>query len=86
VIEWKQTLTGTHARPFFLSNLLRAIEYIKNADANLEQSGSVLKGMRLLCAEDNGLNAEILNTILEMEDASCTSYLNGQLLWMPLRL
>ena len=71
---------GIIPRPFFLSNLLRAIEHIKNADTNQEQSGSVLKGMRFLCAEDNDLNAEILNAILEMEDASCTIYANGQLL------
>ena len=71
---------GIIPRPFFLSNLLRAIEHIKNADTNQEQSGSVLKGMRFLCAEDNDLNAEILNAILEMEDASCTIYPNGQLL------
>lgn len=35
-------------------------------------SSSVLSGMRFLCAEDNALNAEILEVILEMYGASCT--------------
>lgn len=40
----------------------------------LHQEGekvSVLKGMKFLCAEDNELNAEILEAILEMYQASC---------------
>ena len=43
-----------------------------------EESGSVLQGKRFLCAEDNSLNAEILDAILEMNDASCTIYPNGK--------
>ena len=39
-----------------------------------------LSGMRLLCAEDNELNTEILETILQMKGASCTVYPNGALL------
>lgn len=39
-----------------------------------------LSGMRFLCAEDNELNAEILNAMLELEGAECTVYENGKLL------
>ncbi len=39
---------------------------------------SALAGRRFLCAEDNELNAEILQAMLGMHDASCTIYPNGQ--------
>lgn len=32
---------------------------------------SILHGMKILCAEDNALNAEILKTLLELEGAEC---------------
>ncbi len=38
----------------------------------------VLKGMRFLCAEDNALNAEILEELLAIEGASCTIYSDGR--------
>ena len=37
----------------------------------------ILKGMRFLCAEDNALNAEILQAMLEMQGASCTVCRDG---------
>ena len=37
-----------------------------------------LAGMRFLCAEDNQLNAEILQELLTMYGASCTIYPNGE--------
>lgn len=40
-------------------------------------SGSALKGMRFLCAEDNALNAEILEALLEMSGADCTICSDG---------
>ena len=39
--------------------------------------GDFLKGKCFLCAEDNLLNAEILESILQMYGASCTIYHNG---------
>ncbi len=39
---------------------------------------SPLCGMRFLCAEDNALNAEILEMLLEAKGASCTICSNGQ--------
>lgn len=38
----------------------------------------VMKGMHFLCAEDNELNAEILEALLESEGATCTICENGQ--------
>ena len=37
-----------------------------------------LAGMKLLCAEDNALNAEILKSILELWHVSCDIYPNGK--------
>lgn len=39
---------------------------------------SVLKGMKFLCVEDNELNAEILEAILEMYQASCKICPDGE--------
>ena len=39
---------------------------------------SLLSGMKFLCAEDNAINAEILEMLLETKGASCTICSNGQ--------
>ena len=39
---------------------------------------SPLSGMKFLCAEDNAINAEILELLLESKGASCTVCSNGQ--------
>ena len=39
---------------------------------------SPLSGMKFLCAEDNAINAEILEMLLEAKGASCTICSNGQ--------
>ena len=39
---------------------------------------SPLSGMKFLCAEDNAINAEILELLLETKGASCTICSNGQ--------
>ena len=43
-----------------------------------EQDGTILQGMRFLCAEDNELNAEILTELLKIEGAECTICENGE--------
>ena len=43
-----------------------------------EENASPLSGMKFLCAEDNALNAEILQMLLETKGASCTICPNGQ--------
>ena len=73
----QETLTqcgtdGLIPRPFFLSNLEVAIGRVHSNAAPETEGMSVLSGMRFLCAEDNALNADILEAILEMYGASCT--------------
>ena len=43
-----------------------------------EETASPLSGMKFLCAEDNAINAEILEMLLEAKGASCTICSNGQ--------
>lgn len=43
-----------------------------------EEKGTFLQGKCFLCAEDNLLNAEILESILQMYGASCRIYHNGK--------
>lgn len=69
-------INGMIPLPFFLSNLCLAIERSRST-ASESKTGSILNGLRFLCAEDNELNAEILKAMLEMHGASCTIYPNG---------
>ena len=43
-----------------------------------KETVSPLSGMKFLCAEDNAINAEILEMLLEANGASCTICSNGQ--------
>ena len=43
-----------------------------------EETTSPLSGMKFLCAEDNDINAEILQMLLKTKGASCTICPNGQ--------
>mgnify|MGYP002672147041 FL=1 len=43
-----------------------------------EEAASPLSGVKFLCAEDNAINAEILEMLLEANGASCTICSNGQ--------
>lgn len=43
-----------------------------------KETASPLSGMKFLCAEDNAINAEILEMLLETKGASCTICPNGQ--------
>ena len=43
-----------------------------------EENASPLSGMKFLCAEDNAINAEILELLLETKGARCTICSNGQ--------
>ena len=52
-------------------------EPAKREETGDAPEGSVLKGMRFLCAEDNAINAEILQAVLELQGASCTICQNG---------
>ena len=78
--EWilESGVDGIIARPFFLSNLETAITRTITDSVSDSENGSVLKGMHFLCAEDNELNAEILQELLRMYDAECTIYPDGE--------
>ncbi len=69
---------GLIARPFFFDNLLAAIDGAKKKSLPEETAHSSLSGKRFLCAEDNELNAEILEALLTMNGASCKIYQNGE--------
>ena len=70
---------GVLVRPFFLSDLARLLKQTQGENAPDEsESTSILKGMRFLCAEDNAMNAEILEAVLDMKGAGCVIYPNGQ--------
>ena len=71
-------IDGLVTRPFFLSNLVRAVNLVQGKIAFSGTEGSILKGMKFLCAEDNDLNAEILNALLKVNGASCTIYPDGE--------
>ena len=43
-----------------------------------EENASPLSGVKFLCAEDNAINAEILELLLESKGAHCKIYPNGQ--------
>lgn len=66
---------GFIARPFFVTDLNIAISRVRSRAGY--QEFSALKGMNFLCAEDNALNAEILEALLAMNGASCKIYSNG---------
>ena len=42
-----------------------------------QEEDAVLVGMKFLCAEDNDINAEILQAMLELQGASCTRFRDG---------
>ena len=73
------------AKPFFVSNFRRAVSQLKDSDKvenivaeEKEKEGISIAGMRILAAEDNEINAEILVDLLEMEDVSCDIAENGK--------
>lgn len=68
---------GILTRPVFLSTIAQAIDRARHEAAE-EESSSILTGMRFLCAEDNALNAEILQALLDMNGAACVIYPDGQ--------
>lgn len=71
-------------KPFFMSSFRRAIEHIHGSKAESEAavSGSEeevsLKGLQILAAEDNEINAEILEELLADEGIECEIAHNGR--------
>ena len=69
---------GFVCRPVFFSSLTAAILGARSDSRAVPSSGSALSGRRFLCAEDNELNAEILEAILKENGANCVMYPNGR--------
>ena len=69
-------------KPFFLSRLQRAAAQLLEPEPGPqeapEQEEASLEGLRILAAEDNEINAEILVELLEMEGAACQVVPNGR--------
>ena len=67
-------------KPFFLSSFQRAVgQIIGDAPAEEPQEEAFsLEGLRVLAAEDNELNAEILMELLDTEGVICEVVPNGQ--------
>lgn len=72
--------SGVLVHPFFLSTLKQAIEGISGV-SNVEAADhdKVLEGKHFLAAEDNLMNASILEELLDMEGATVEIVENGQL-------
>lgn len=70
------------SKPFFVSNFRRAVMQISSdgvsAEIEPEQKGISLNGLKILAAEDNEINAEILVELLEIEGVECEIACNGQ--------
>lgn len=66
---------GFLVRPFSIDDMNMAIAHARGT-VELKNLSS-LCGMRFLCAEDNALNAEIIEAVLEMEGATCRIYPDG---------
>ncbi len=76
----KSGVDGFVSRPFFYENLVIAVQQAraKVKKAANKENHSTLTGKRFLCAEDNELNAEILEALLSMHGASCKICVNGE--------
>ena len=75
--------TGILTKPFFVSAFKEKLLEIR-AGANEENTPEAkedngLKGLHFLAAEDNEINAEILEELLDLEGADCEIVENGQL-------
>ena len=73
--------TDALTKPFFVSALRGKLEDLWNEAAQPPQveAPANLRGMHFLAAEDNEINAEILQELLDIEGASCEIAVNGQL-------
>ncbi len=74
--------TSLLAKPFFVSSLKEKLQELQGGSMEAAPAGeeeASLQGLRLLAAEDNEINAEILLDLLELDGAACQVAENGQL-------
>ena len=84
-IEYEARDTGIKAflpKPFFVSNFRNAVAKLNEEDEKVEQNSKEefsMEGLKILAAEDNPINAEILSELLDIEGATCTIVENGKI-------
>lgn len=69
------------SKPFFISHFRNAIEKLEiggSGKKDIKPEVISLSGLKVLAAEDNEINAEILLELLDMEGAECEIACNGQ--------
>ncbi|MDE6201645.1 MAG: response regulator [Clostridiales bacterium] len=70
------------AKPFFVSNFRRAVMQINASGADAEIAPVAdeisIDGLKVLAAEDNEINVEILTELLEIEGVHCDIATNGK--------
>ncbi len=71
--------TGAISKPFFVSAFREKVTELWGEPSVPEEDAGDLKGMRFLAAEDNEINAEILEELLAVEGAACQVEANGRL-------
>ena len=71
------------SKPFFVSNFRNAVSQLTKADEEEEPEEEVgeysMEGLNILAAEDNPINAEILEELLDIEGATVTICENGKI-------
>ena len=70
------------SKPFFVSNFRNAVSHLTKADEEEpeEDAGEYsMEGLNILAAEDNPINAEILEELLDIEGATVTICENGKI-------
>ena len=71
-------------KPFFMSNFRRAVEHVRGTRGSDETASASdtdavsLNGLKVLAAEDNEINAEILTELLSDEGVVCDIAHNGR--------
>ena len=66
------------SKPFFRTNFQHTIHTLRSQEASVKLEEMPLEGMRFLAAEDNDLNAEILEELLTMVGARCERVTDGK--------
>ena len=73
---------GFISKPFFVQGLQKAVSDIQDTDEKdepgAEADGTSLKGLNILAAEDNLLNAELLSEVIKLHEATVTIEPNGE--------
>ena len=68
-------------KPFFVSNFRNAVEKLtsgRTSEMKAAPSSNAISGLKVLAAEDNEINAEILTELLEIEGVVCDIACNGK--------